>query len=261
VWHGFFARTGGVSDPPFDSLNTAYRTSDPKASENRNLLIETLGLSRFRSRILNPCQGCTVAFLEDIDWSQAQSDVLIQTEAAFTRTPGTLFMMSTADCLPVLFTDTGSGFYGIAHFGWRNLMADYPETLLLSVCRYYGIDSESILVGIGPAVGPCCYRFENPVQRSEPFWDPFLKAVPDGRVAVDLMGALKKRLSACGVLPENLFDVHLCTACRKDLFFSCFRDGYSSGRFPTMVGLLPQDAAFCLTEKPLSGDSNLDRIH
>jgi copper oxidase (laccase) domain-containing protein len=176
--------------------------------------------------------------MDDNDWRYNRSDVLIETEAAFSEKRHTFFMLSTADCLPVVFTDKDSGFYGIAHFGWRNLMEDFPENLIVAIGRQFGVLPGHIIVGIGPAIGPCCYRFENPVQRSDPIWKPFLEKRSDGRVAIDLVKAFKNRMAACGIWTENLFDIELCTGCNNALFFSCYRDGYLSGRFPSIVGFI-----------------------
>jgi len=236
AWHGFLARTGGRSKSPYASLNTAYVTDDPEASLNRDLLFRSLEIDKKPIRILNPCHGYRIVFTDEADWRAKTEDILIRTDAAFTRTPDTYFLVSTADCIPAIFTDSQLSFAGVAHLGWRGLVSDFAGRIIAALLDRYNLRPESIRVGIGPMIYPCCYLFKDPAQKNAPFWQPFLRDYGDGRTAIDLMSAFRTQLTRSGIPDENILETGLCTGCRNKEFFSCYKEGYRSGRFPTVVG-------------------------
>jgi YfiH family protein len=236
AWHGFFARTGGESSVPYASLNTAYMTDDPDSSLNRDRLFGALGIDKKPIRILNPCHGEQIVFTAEREWHDKARDVLIQTDAAFTRTPGSYFLVSTADCIPAIFTDFNHSFAGMAHLGWRGLVSRFTEKIVAALKDHYALHPDSIQVGIGPMIYPCCYRFKDPVQKNDPFWQPFLRDCEDGQTAIDLASAFRTQIIQSGIPHENILETGLCTGCRNAVFFSCYKEGYRSGRFPTVVG-------------------------
>jgi len=237
VQHGFFTRLGGLSQPPYASLNTAYITKDPHAAANRELLFDTLGLAAAPLRILNPCHGEKIVFVDRADWQSNSRAVLIQTDAAFTATPDSYFLVSTGDCIPAIFSDAAASFAGIVHLGWRNLLADFSGKVVSALQAHYGIEPGALVAGIGPSIYPCCYVFQEPQQKDDSFWQPFLQDRGDGYYGIDLPAAFKAQLVRHGVQPRNIYETGLCTDCHNELFFSCYKEGYVSGRFPTVVGL------------------------
>jgi YfiH family protein len=237
VWHGFFARTGGVSTTPYAGLNTAYITEDPRASQNRDLLYQTLHMENSPIRILNPCHGNRIAFVDESAWQANTNAVLYKTDGAFTRTAGSYFLMSTADCIPAIFSDTQGSFVGLIHLGWRNIMAHFTETVVNALQTTYGVAPRSLVVGIGPAIYPCCYHIKAPQQRHDPFWRPFLTDCGDDIYQIDLISAFKTQLQRGGIEANHVYETQLCTGCHKETFFSCYKEGYVSGRFPTVAGL------------------------
>jgi len=243
VRHGFFTRLGGFSQPPYASLNTAYVTKDPYAAANRELLFNTLGLAAAPVRILNPCHGEKITFVDPTDWRTSSRAVLIKTDAAFTATPNSYFLVSTGDCIPAIFSDAAASFVGIVHLGWRNLLADFTANMVSALQTHYGIEPGALVAGIGPAIYPCCYVFQEPQQKDDPFWRPFLQDRGNGYYGIDLPAAFKAQLVRHGVGLGNIHETGLCTACHNELFFSCYKEGYVSGRFPTVVGLCPAEFA------------------
>jgi YfiH family protein len=237
VWHGFFARTGGLSREPYATLNTAYVTQDPHAAENRERLLTTLGIADAPIRVLNPCHGEKLVFMEKRDWQTGSHAVLSKTDAAFTDTPDRYFLVSTGDCIPAVFTDVAASFAGVVHLGWRNLVADLTGTVITALQSRYEVAPGSLVVGIGPAIYPCCYVFQEPMQKDDPFWQPFLQDRENGHYGIDLIAAFKAQLLQRGVQEANIHETGLCTSCHNELFFSCYKEGYVSGRFPTVVGL------------------------
>ncbi len=234
VRHFFFARQGGLGAPPYNTLNTAWKTEDPAAPENRRYLLQTTGLSNRPHRVLNPCHGRRVWMVAGESWKAEPAGVLLRTDAALTKTPVTALLVSTGDCIPAVFADSTGTVAGLAHFGWRNLAGGFIDDVLAAF-QSAGVLPSSLRAAVGPTIGPCCYVHANPVQEKDPFWAAFLHRRPDDRTAVDLTGALRRLLIDRGVSPAAVSDTGLCTACRPDLFFSHYRDGARSGRQPTLV--------------------------
>ncbi len=91
IRHGFFTRIGGFSQPPYAGLNTAYVTKDPQAAANRELLFNTLGLDAAPLRILNPCHGEKIAFVDPADWQTDSARCLDQDRCRLYRHAEQLF--------------------------------------------------------------------------------------------------------------------------------------------------------------------------
>ncbi|NGZ27550.1 MAG: laccase domain-containing protein [Magnetococcales bacterium] len=235
--HRFFGRQGGASQPPFASFNTAWRTEDPHAGENRQLLLQHLGLHQRPGRILNPCHGENIAFVQEEAWQQEEVGVLLQTDGGITQKKGSWLLVSTADCIPMLITDEKQTFAGVVHLGWRNVVANLVGKVVQKIYQEYGIHPQSLILLLGPAIYPCCYRFADPIQRQDPFWQPFLQQGEDGWYAIDLLAATRAQLLANGILAHNILESGLCTGCATEDFFSCYKEGYRSGRFPSVIWL------------------------
>lgn len=233
--HRFFSRHGGFGRPPFASFNTAFRTEDEHAPANRQRLLSQLGLTDSPGSILNPCHGEAVALLDDAHWQGQKQGVLLQTDAAFTRQPGSWLLVSTADCIPLLLSDRGGALAGVVHLGWRNLVANLTGRAVAAAARHFAMDPATLVALLGPAIYPCCYQFANPIQQNDPFWRPFLTEGTAGLVAIDLIAAAKAQLTAAGLNPAHIWESGLCTGCRNDALFSCYKEGHRSGRFATVA--------------------------
>lgn len=238
--HGFFSRQGGKSAPPYHSFNTAFKTDDPASDSNRKLLFELTDIENRNIVILSPNHGQEVVFIDDpTEFENDRIRVLKGVDAVFSNIPDTYFLVSAADCLILLLTDASLSFVGIVHLGWRNLIQNFGVDCIHRLAAHYHITIESVIVGIGPCIYPCCYIFKDPAQKDELFWEPFLYEVDGHRYAIDLVSALKTQFEKMGFDDAHLHELNLCTGCNNHLFFSCYKEGYVSGRFPTLVGLSP----------------------
>lgn len=233
--HAFFQRTGGLSGAPYESFNAAWVTEDGRAPDNRRLLYERTGMELDRVYLLNPSHGRRTAFAKDLGSGGAGTTVFLKTDAVVTQTPGAWVMMSSADCIPLLLTDDALSFAGLAHFGWRNVAGDLADVLLQDIRDVLGVPAERLRFVLGPAIRPCCYEFGGAVQRGDPFWAPFIRPLAGGRLSVDIASALRARLALRGVPPGSILDSHVCTCCESGRYFSRYREGGASGRFPTVV--------------------------
>ena len=108
---------------------------------------------------------------------------------------------------------------------------------------------ETIVAGIGPSIGPCCYEVGPEVvqQVLESFGGSDGLLTPQsegGRAYFNLWAANRKQLLDSGVPDGAIEESRLCTRCNSDLFFSA-RSSRVTGRFAAGIVLLDEMCAEC----------------
>jgi polyphenol oxidase len=215
----FSARTGGVSEPPYESLNLAILTGDRRDDVriNRHRLAGALGISPQDVLIGRQVHGAELERRDSPPRPSAFADPgpgLPEVDAQATATPGLAPLVMVADCLPVALS--GPGGVAMLHCGWRGLAAGIVERGVREV------DAEA--AAIGPGIGPCCYTVGEEVL--EQFAD-LGEGVAQGRM-LDLREVTRRLLARAGV--EDVEASELCASCEPELFFSHRRDGGDTGR-------------------------------
>jgi YfiH family protein len=205
----FSTRLGGISEPPFDSLNLGILTDDdPKAvTENRRRLAFALGLAPEQVVFARQVHG-TRLVQHPCEESVPEADGHVVTE------PGPAPMVLAADCLPVALY--GPGGLAMVHAGWRGLAGGIVGAAAEAV--------EASTAAIGPGIGPCCYEV------GEEILDAFADlgdGIAAGRM-LDLPEVARRLLARAGV--DRVESADLCTSCERELFFSHRRDHGRTGR-------------------------------
>ena len=133
----------------------------------------------------------------------------------------------TADCLPILMIDRSKKVIAAVHAGWRGIWRGIIEKTVSEMTKAFGCSPPDIVAGIGPGIGPCCYEVGTDVkslfQSSHEDHQEFIQE-REGRTYLDLSRVAQLELTKAGIPPTNIATIPLCTACRKDLFFSFRRD-------------------------------------
>jgi len=220
----FSTRLGGVSEPPFDSLNLGLLTNDaPDAvTENRRRLAAALGFEPEQVVFARQVHGTRLiehptefrgSFVRPERTKEPRNEPP-EADGHVLRESGLAALVFTADCLPVAV----AGPKGVAmlHAGWRGLAGGIIAAGAEAV--------EATSAAIGPAIGPCCYEV------GEEVLDAFA-GLGDGVVAgrmLDLPEVARRQLAAAGV--ERIESAGLCTSCEPGLFFSHRRDAGRTGR-------------------------------
>jgi YfiH family protein len=209
-------RRGGVSLPPWDSLNLAVHVDDAfaKVQENRARLVAELGVEglAFGKQV----HGAGVRVVRSL--SKKTSRGLDDTDGLVTTVPGIALVMMGADCLPVLLAGDGVG--GAAHVGRGGLV----KGVLAEVVRVMRAEGATeVTAVIGPGICGGCYEVP-PSMAGE-----VEKAVPGtrcetraGTTGLDLTAGATAQLAALGVASTA---VGGCTLEQPELFFSYRRDG------------------------------------
>lgn len=235
----FSVRRGGVSAPPYDSLNFSVGDGDTRDSERANFarLTEDLDIESTHIATCKQVHGNHIEIIRTIPEIPPVADALI------TPVNGVFVAVKTADCLPVLLLDKSRGIASAIHAGWRSTVMRILPKVVERMAEEFGTKPEDVVAALGPAIAPCCYEVDdkvlNPFRESIPDPERFITVVNTENTAsrrIDLALVNRFELIAKGVREENIQDVNLCTCCNPDLFFSYRRDGALSGRQISLAG-------------------------
>jgi YfiH family protein len=209
----------------YGTLNLATHVGDDAAAvaANRERLRRELALPR-EPAWLTQVHGTRVLDLDTEDVAPA--------DGAVTARAGVVCAVLTADCLPVLLTDTAGRRVGVAHAGWRGLL----HGVLPAAVRAFGVPPGRLLAWLGPAIGQAAYEVGPEVR------DAFLAAAPAavarfaenarGRWQADLYGLARDSLGAAGV--TAVYGGGFCTFRESARFFSHRREA-PCGRMATLI--------------------------
>ncbi|MEE8390920.1 MAG: peptidoglycan editing factor PgeF [Anaerolineae bacterium] len=234
--HAVLTRIGGVSQEPYATLNLGHTVGDDLSAveENHRRALGLLGLKP--KRVVSPYQvhGARVGVVGRAHLGTVQP----ATDALVTAVPSVPLLMRFGDCTPILFFDPARRVVGMAHAGWRGVVAGSVGETVRTMVERLGCDPTDIWAGIGPTIGPCCYEVGvKVVEAVEAVCPPGADVVHrvNGRVHLDLPAAVQAQLGAAGV--ERVEDAGLCTACRVDEFFSHRAEHGRTGRFGVVMEL------------------------
>ena len=251
----FTSREGGVSQPPFDSLNLGdHVRDDPHAVvTNRARLREMLGV---RPIFLKQVHGTAVAQLD------AQTRDGTEADACVTDQRGLACTIMVADCLPVLFAHASGRVVAAAHAGWRGLASGVLEHCFEAYARAVqrsGVEQQGGAVAaqtwvwLGPCIGPNAFEVGPEVEAAfvaqQPDAMACFESAPgsaDKRLA-NLSALARQRLQRLGLPPPHGNDgsSRWCTVSHSGRFFSHRRDAAalgSTGRLAACIWIGDQAA-------------------
>jgi YfiH family protein len=225
VGFAFTTREGGVSRPPYDSLNLGGHVGDdPQAvAENRRRVAAALGCTDLV--VARQVHGTAVVEVTG-PWAGEPPEA----DALVTRVPRLALAVLVADCTPVLVGAPAEGVVGVAHAG-RQGMAAGVVGALVGALRDLG--ARTLVARVGPSVCPRCYEVPGALREQVAAVVPVARSVTRaGTPALDVAGGVLAQLAAHGAEVQQLRG---CTAERPDLY-SYRRDG-TTGRSAGVVWL------------------------
>lgn len=169
-----------------------------------------------------------------------QTSKITQTDGLLTKEKNIFLGVVTADCLPIIFYDPVQKSIGVCHAGYKGLLRGIIQ-VEVNKLKEMGTKSDQLLVGIGPAIGTCCYdvtedRIAEFQKRHPTLIDFFIKK--DGKYFLDLKIIAVQFLRALGIKETNIEIIPICTKSQNDLFYSYRGDTPESfGDFVTLIGL------------------------
>lgn len=243
----FTTRSGGVSKPPFDSMNLGRPSGD-----------DALAVDANRAR-LQAALGVLPIYLSQVHGVASEQlrgpaePGAIEADACTSATPGVACTIRVADCLPVLFTDLSGRAVGAAHAGWRGLAEGVLESCFAQFAQLlpapaYRSDVASVagqtLAWLGPCIGPQAFEVGPEVRAAFVERDAragaCFVALPAGKWLADLAGLARQRLADLGItrIHGNDGSAAWCTVNNPLRFFSHRRDNLvlgGSGRMAACI--------------------------
>lgn len=213
IW--FTGRRGGVSLPPFASLNLSRHVRDlaPAVAENRRraLSIKSSPATAVWGQLVH---GRHVAWLgpEAGPGAGPVADGLLTDRTDLT------IAMTFADCVPIWLFHAERRVGGMVHAGWRGTVADIAGAAV-DVLTRHGAPAAGIAAVIGPSIGPCCYEV-GPEVASQVEALGLGAGLVDAARRLNLWEANRRLLVRAGVSPARIRMTGECTACRPDILFS-----------------------------------------
>lgn len=218
-------RRGGISRHGYASLNLAAHVGDDTlaVTENRRRLAESLRLPS-EPAWLEQVHETRVVDL-DAPWSGPA-------DAAMTRRSGTVCVVLTADCLPVLLSDRRGQRVAAAHAGWRGLVSG----VLGSTVAAMRCPPTDLLAWLGPGIGAAAYEVGDEVRAQFVDVDAVRAAAfkrnARGRWQADLYALARLELGGLGV--KAVYGGEFCTHSEPDRFFSHRRQA-PCGRMASLI--------------------------
>ena len=222
-------RRGGVSAAPFESLNLGAHVGDSAeaVAENRRRL-RTAARLPAEPVWLSQQHGTKVLDLDGARDAPAGAD------ASFTRRPGRVCAILTADCLPVLLaSDSGAG-VAAAHAGWRGLAAGVIEATVRALALPPAVAPGLARAGHRPGHFEIGAEVREELLRADPQADAAFEPNARGRYMADLAALARRRLERLGI--ARIYGGDACTYAAPEDYFSYRRDG-RTGRQATLIWL------------------------
>ena len=176
---------------------------------------------------LNQVHGTRVVRWGSSDFDNGLPDA----DAIISDQPGSLCVVRTADCLPILLCASDGSEIAALHAGWRGLAAGIIDATLKAMKT----PAQDLVVWFGPAISQPAFEVGPEVSESFSAWgatDEWFRHNERGRLQADLVGLATARLREIGVSAAHGGD--LCTHADPERFYSYRRDG-ETGRLLSFV--------------------------
>jgi polyphenol oxidase len=250
VTHAFSTRVGGLSSPPFDSLNLGNPSACPQQDDqshlvdNYRMLQEAIDAADMLRAWVNQVHGRTVELLErepENEYAETlEAEVRdrfsgqLSADAIVTSQPGVLLTIRVADCVPILLASEDGRIVAAVHAGWRGVVGNVVAKTVRAV-HEAGASPATLLAAIGPAIS--LENFEVDEEVAAEFTSQNLshavRQQPAAKPHIDLQAAVKAQLEAAGITRIDTND--LCTFRDSKEFFSHRRDNGVTGRMAAVI--------------------------
>ncbi|MEF1336128.1 peptidoglycan editing factor PgeF [Vibrio rotiferianus] len=218
-------RVGGFSSAPYQGLNLgAHVGDDPSIVEKNRAWLAQQADMPSAPIWLNQTHSTVVAQVS------APTTQVLDADGVFTSASNVVCSAMTADCLPVLLTNTQGTQVAAVHAGWRGLANGIVENAL-------ELFSGEVMAWLGPAIGPQAFEVGEDVLQAFVDFDSqahqaFTPRDVEGKWLADMSKLATQRLNKLGI--TQVFDSGLCTFQDKEDFYSYRRDGVT-GRQATFI--------------------------
>ncbi len=245
--HAVTTRQGGVSEGCHAQLNLGLHVGDDPARvvENRRRVCRALEVDFESCTFAQQVHGDAVRIVTEAEAGAGRTrfeDGIPEADGLVVREPGVTVAVLVADCVPLVLYDPEHRVGAVIHAGWRGTAAGIAGKAVRFLAAECGSRPAELIVGLGPAIGPCCYQVRAEVVAKLTRGFDYREPVAEQRAGewyLDLAKANLQQLAAAGVPDENIEPSGICTSCRSGEFYSERRLGRPTGRFGLFASLRP----------------------
>lgn len=229
----FTSRAGGVSQPPYDLLNTASHVGDDLESvtQNRRIVLQSLGLADVSLIVPNQVHGTHVVRVSGpSDAPRAADEAAEGADAIVVSGSGVAALLNFADCLPLIIVSP-SGRFAVAHAGWRGAVAGIAGKAVRALAQEdagQGVDASMFNAYIGPHIRSECFEVSEDVATR--FCERYGNDVLADARHVSLARAVSEDLMEAGLDGARIADAGICTVCNAQRYYSYRASGGACGR-------------------------------
>jgi YfiH family protein len=230
VLSAFSGRAGGISAPPYESLNLGFGVADDPAAvqANRAALARACGLPPDQLIFMRQTHSADVWYA-----GPGAHEPPGPVDAMFTDVPARALCVLVADCVPVLIADPVARIAGAAHAGREGLASGVVPALITSMMAAGAKPGRTYAV-TGPSVCGGCYEVPPHLQERVSALVPAARCETfAGTAGLDIAAGVRAQLAAAGV--ANIATDGRCTRESAGLY-SHRRDGVT-GRFAGLIWL------------------------
>ena len=240
IVHGIFTRAGGTSTGVFDSLNIGMNSGDEHSAiaDNRKIIIKKMGLKPLI--FLNQVHRTDIQILkkDDNDLSEnfQPGREIYTADGIITDMKDVCLVIQVADCQAVMLYDSKKKVIANIHSGWRGSIKNIIGKCVDKMILEFGCQTENIIAGISPSLGPCCSEFVNYKDEiPKKLWKYKIK--DKDKDDFDFWKMSRDQLMDKGVKKEHIENMEICTKCNTDIFYS-FRGEKTTGRFACVISMI-----------------------
>lgn len=226
-------RHGGVSQKPYDTMNTALHVGDSENDvfRNREILFNDLDIDISRSVFADQIHSTDVYKVEEVDIGRGalNTQTAIQTDSFITNIKNVAIVIQTADCLSVVLYAKDKHAIANIHCGWKGLADGIIQNTIEAMIKNYAINPKDIYAYFGACIRANNFNVSESV--ASIFQQPIVK---NCEFCVDLVLEARLILEKYGVvdIEDSYLDSH------EERFYSYRRDNKTTGRMSTIAMLL-----------------------
>ena len=232
---GFSTRNGGVSRPPYNSLNLGLNTEDqiPQVEGNRSSFVRTYDLSPHQLLTVKQVHGDDLLLIDEFN-ADLSHFLSLEVDAIVTNQSGIMIGVLVADCFPVLLWDPEKKVIATVHVGWQGAAKGILGKVVAAMVKNFSCSPDQLKVAIGPGIGAHKYEVDRPVRdafrQGSGFWNEISTETRLGHWQLDIAKSCRLQLSEAGLKDSHIETAKECTCCHPELFFSFRRDQGHTGR-------------------------------
>ncbi|WP_245308313.1 peptidoglycan editing factor PgeF [Halalkalibacter urbisdiaboli] len=245
---GFSTRVGGVSQPPFDSLNLGLHVNDSSKAviENRRILAKKLGIpvEQWVGSEQVHRASITKVTAKDAGMGILELDSAIKgMDGIYTNEKNLLLTSLYADCVPLYFFSPKQMYIGLAHAGWRGTVKGIGPNMVKILSEDEGIPLEEIYVAIGPCISQEAYEVDEEVIAEvnhvlpEKHRKSCYHTNTNKGYQLNLREVNKCLLMESGIKVENILVSSICTSSDSRMYSHRTEAG-KTGRMMSFIGLI-----------------------